>query len=504
MDLFRKKKVETEKLDYILKSTDLKLVLKVTGAEVKNLKKIPCLILGSETILQLLGGIKPYKLSIMNIGGFDYVEQVVFKIGKREICSGQETEEQKLELIYFDIHVDQILNLLRKKITQGELHLQIMDSADPNTFEYITLPLDFGILLEQLEKVFYEHLEFTTLNIEPHEEAYSPKELFFKIVFTPSLEIFSFERHNLEGELHFQKEYLEKKYGLHFTYDPTSLGLSRTNLDYVIIEVKDIEQFIKERDHFYGGQIIVKTADTTLVQSFKIDLTGIKRQALMKFYQPFTTWDETNLVAVTAVYKKNWNKFVDSPLLGPKTLYGSPRKPTIHFTLNHVVKAHGQGSWTDADRVLIMPFKDLVELNQKTLYGGTTVDFFFVGYTKLPKDLIMLDRNEGETWSDFEKRISDLLLDKGFKVMKGGEWAWDEPGILTWWDAFCEKRKWNHVAHFYTAFSEVEKMTYDHLKEKEYFGDLYLKGLQGYEEPIYLKYEKALYAWSSFWKRKKV
>ncbi len=42
---------------------------------------------------------------------------------------------------------------------------------------------------------------------------------------------------------------------------------------------------------------------------------------------------------------------------------GTDLRETVHFTLNHPVEGHSMGSWSDAEAAVIIPFKDMVEVN---------------------------------------------------------------------------------------------------------------------------------------------
>src|SRR3989344_6598404 len=98
MGFFKRKKVES-KLDYILKSRDVKLVLNENEFEIKSATSIPCMILGSDELLEVVGGTAPYKLDVSGLESFDYIEKSYFKMKGKMVASQQITNEPIVELI---------------------------------------------------------------------------------------------------------------------------------------------------------------------------------------------------------------------------------------------------------------------------------------------------------------------------------------------------------------------------------------------------------------------
>ena len=270
------------------------------------------------------------------------------------------------------------------------------------------------------------------------------------------------------------------------------------------MEVEDIPALMKQKEKVIEGSFIVKTKKGELVRQLKVDVTECNRFAIMNFFKPYKDWDEKDLVAVMVVYKKWWNKVVENKTFGKKTLYGTPRRPTIHFTLNHVVRAHGQGSWNDTDRALVMPFKELVELNKETIFGGTEVDFFFVGYVRLPKSVQIVDRSEGESWESFTGRVNNLILDLGCKVVEGGDYGWGgkDGKAMKWWLDFRERKGWMGSVHFYSEFMNSEVYTHNNIKEDEYFAEKFNRHFEEVDPELFKRFRKPLLAWAAYWKRK--
>jgi len=105
-------------------------------------------------------------------------------------------------------------------------------------------------------------------------------------------------------------------------------------------------------------------------------------------------------------------------------MYPSPFRPTIHFSLNHLVESHMYGDWSDTKECYIIPFKDLLNENKENFFGGSTVDVFFVGSIVLPKNATILKRQDNEQEKDFREKIEQEIENKGYLVVPGGIWDW--------------------------------------------------------------------------------
>ncbi len=145
--------------------------------------------------------------------------------------------------------------------------------------------------------------------------------------------------------------------------------------------------------------------------------------------------------------------------------YSSPIRPTIHFSLNHMVEPHTMGSWESADKVTIIPMKDCELYN---MFGGSPVDTFFVGYMRLPKSGETVRRESGEGDGHFRERVNKRIEELGYKVMPGGMWSWADS-----WTASEELEKlWIKLgkssgAHTNTVFGAADETVQFYLKKPE-------------------------------------
>ncbi len=96
--------------------------------------------------------------------------------------------------------------------------------------------------------------------------------------------------------------------------------------------------------------------------------------------------------------------------------YASPGRPTIHFTLNHMVIPVNAGiaNWKDANVAIISPLKDLIKNNNSNFYGGYTKDVFCVGYARLPNCVIV--KRKGENDKQFREKINKKIKGMGFEL----------------------------------------------------------------------------------------
>ena len=162
--------------------------------------------------------------------------------------------------------------------------------------------------------------------------------------------------------------------------------------------------------------------------------------------------DINDLVAVRAIFSGRTNMQRDK-------IYAGPFRPTIHFALNHVASVNPvYGKWGDADTFIITPFKDLIKKNKDSFYGGSTVDAFFVGYTRLPDNTVILKREKGESDIDFQKKAEAKIEQMGFRLLSGGDWAWGGSWEATEkFSRFLRKMGYHFGAHKDTEFEPAEK-----------------------------------------------
>ena len=217
-------------------------------------------------------------------------------------------------------------------------------------------------------------------------------------------------------------------------------------------------------------------------------------------------WNIKDLIAVRADFSKFSKRLVESRLGKPKAIYAPPIRPTIHFTLNHVVESHLFGAWHKCDIVFLIPFNDLIEKSRKSFFGGPTVDIFFVGLVILPKSTEIIRRKKGETFNSFTHRVQERIAELGYKNMPGGQWNWEDSfKVKDWWDNLSAKNNWKTNAHEYTKFRNAEEpMHSPRIFATHSPTEIRLKimeNLKRLDPVLYVKYEKFLRAWNSYWSR---
>ncbi len=161
-----------------------------------------------------------------------------------------------------------------------------------------------------------------------------------------------------------------------------------------------------------------------------------------------------DLILVRAFNEKYLEK---ERLTKNKVLYASPMRETIHFSLNHFVLSHGQGSWDDTDTVILIPFNKAYELNKNNLYGGVASDVFFVGFIRVPAaDSVILTKERLETKEGFMNRVNTEIKKLGYPVTAGGrltDYNVDKDPLLDpVWYKFCEEHKLSIGNHTFTEF----------------------------------------------------
>lgn len=95
-------------------------------------------------------------------------------------------------------------------------------------------------------------------------------------------------------------------------------------------------------------------------------------------------------------------------------LFASPVRPTIHFSLNYNVSSHTGGDWTNENYALLVPFEDAMNENPSNILSIRTEDTYFAGYFRIPKNAVLLNRKEGESFEQFSGRIKDKMKEMGF------------------------------------------------------------------------------------------
>lgn len=184
-----------------------------------------------------------------------------------------------------------------------------------------------------------------------------------------------------------------------------------------------------------------------------------------------------------------------------KKMYPSPFRPTIHFSLNHLVESHIYGNWNDASEVYIIPFKDLLEKNNKNFIGGSTVDIYFAGPIVLPEKYTIVKREANENKEDFKNKVETEIENQNYLVVPGGTWDWG--GSF----ASCELKKLfrtlgNYIVepHSNSCFYEtdfntgliVKYLLENQLKENEIKKELTKRFREKFGNDISNKLKKAL------------
>src|SRR3989344_3339984 len=469
----------------------------------KDKKKIPCII-NAQNLLTISGGTTPY---ILNQGT---IEEEYLDDLKTE--KGLQFSEGNISQLLFTISIHSLLDLLEKGIKQTKIRIFVRDQ------KYSEKSLEISVNLQHIQERMKkaEKIECENLLLEVNES----KEL--TISFIPQLAITTLY-YNLQITLSFEDKLGIKKQDINTYYmaKEEKWGTHHFYIDKIKTEFTNEENIKNGKISTGKATIIVQTKGNIIIKSFNIDLNPIKR-TLLKLQtdkKDFRTFTEADLIAVHMTKKADYKKVVVSKMFGPKVLYATAWRPSIHLTLNHVVVPHGaaQGGWKDADTAILMPFKELKDLNNKTFYGGPTVDVSFFAYIKLPKSTIIIKREEGEVWETYVERINDKMREMGFKVIGGGEWGWDDKReeVGEWLHKISTENNWpTTIPHFYTPIGKIEygletdKFQGLMLREMEpveankVFRKVLLERIESEQPELWAKYGIHLRAWSNYWEKK--
>ncbi|MBT3985161.1 hypothetical protein HOD38_00195 [archaeon] len=312
----------------------------------------------------------------------------------------------------------------------------------------------------------------------------------------------------------------DEKYPTIDLFFPRGLGLRNTTIyddemqksqsfkiSEIETEILDFQKFLHFSKPTCRVQIKHKKTVVNTTCNLKEAQDELKRLVIQS--KDFREFKEEDLIAVSMTNKEYFEQSCERRrLVRSKFWHASRWKATVHFTLNHVVTAHGAKpeGWRDTNAAILTPFKQLKKSNI-TFYGGHPADIFFVGFVKLPKETEIIYRERGETWEKYVARIEQRINEKGFKVMKGSDNGWgvnseDE-------NAWLERigKDWQtFVNHMYTPFGRIEKP----LLEKDDpdtetapgFREKFLIALHHHYPIIFIKYKKILKAWDSYWRIK--
>lgn len=291
-------------------------------------------------------------------------------------------------------------------------------------------------------------------------------------------------------------------------------------LDSIEIEIENY-QLLRNYNNNTKITISLNVDEIPIIKEYIINITEIKRKInyLINDKIDFRNLEEKDLIAVHVTKKEDLKKLVVSPIFGPKVMYASPWRPSVHFTLNHVVVEHGAaaGGWNDAEVAILISFQELKNLNLKTFYGGITVDISFFGYIRLPKSTIIIYRNPKESWESFLDRINDKIMELNYKLMKGGEWNWNTNNpkeVNQWLRNISKTNSWlTTLPHFNTPIGKIETNVLNKKFNGKYLSDIpkieanklfrqeLLKEIEEQEQGLWHMYGIHLKAWNSFWNK---
>ncbi len=201
--------------------------------------------------------------------------------------------------------------------------------------------------------------------------------------------------------------------------------------------------------------------------------------------------------------KENLKKVLENKKINPKELiairvcssneinyknneiYASPLRPTIHFSLNHFVKENIGGNWKNKDTAILIPFQELIKENKENFYGGTPVDVFCVGYTKLPKKSgIILKKQKNETNENFKERVEEKIEELGYKNLPGGNFSWGDydKGKEEFRDLLNQMGDYKYDIHNNSIFGETDEKITETLNSKIKSGNDLIESRQRYKK----------------------
>ncbi|MSR86051.1 hypothetical protein EXS74_01490 [Candidatus Woesearchaeota archaeon] len=466
-------------------------------------KNIPCIIKARDMIT-ISGGTTPYVLS------HGTIEEGYLQELRTE--KGIQFSEQNISELLFTIALSFLLDLLEKGIKQTKMRIFVRDQSYKEKVTEVSVNLEH--VQERMKKAEKIDCEGIILEVDEKKKIivkFSPELAITTLHYSPRITL-SFEDQlgikNIELDTHYMAK--EEKWGTYHFYTNT-INTTFSN-----------EENIRNKKSNQGkATLIIQSKGNIIIRNFTIDLGQIKRTLLRleTDKKDFRTFTEEDLITVHMTKKVDWKKIVESKVFGPRVMYATAWRPSIHLTLNHVVVPHGAApeGWKDADTAILMPFKELKNLNEKVFYGGPTVDVSFFAYVKLPKSTKIIDRKEGEVWDEYVERINEKMREMGYKVIGGGEWGWDENQIevCKWLTEISTKNNWPTTApHFYTPIGKIENQIaaekFDGIlirdmnptQGNKLFRKVLLKRIEEWEPNLWQKYGIHFRAWSNFWEKK--
>ena len=92
-------------------------------------------------------------------------------------------------------------------------------------------------------------------------------------------------------------------------------------------------------------------------------------------------------------------------------------RDSVHFAVNHAVKAHDFGSWDEKKLAILIPMKSALKTKGNHFVGGIAGDFYSKGRVKLPEGSVILRFND--KLPNGKYRIKDASVIREFRKMKG-------------------------------------------------------------------------------------
>jgi len=502
MGFFSTKKPE----EFRVAATKDQCILQVNekGFNEKEPRNILCMI-KQRNLLEVSGGSPPYVMSHCSLEGEPFQNLITEK--------GIQFQEGPITDLFFTAHLSQLLDILAKEIILGKMRIFLRDQKYQE--RYVDISINLQQIHERMKKA--EKIECESILLEVNEN----KEI--RVRFIPKLAITTLH-HSPEILLSFEDKLGVKnqKLDTYYMEREETWGTYHFYSNGTRAEFTDEEKTRSAREGSGRGTLIVKTKGNLLLKNFSVDLTQAKRMInkIKTEEKDWRTFTEADLIAVHMTTKADWDKVVSTKLLGPRVLYATAWRPSIHVTLNHVVVPHGAApeGWKNADTAILIPFKELKDLNKNKFYGGPTVDVSFLAYVKLPRSTVIIERAKAEAWENFVERINEKIRELGFRVMPGGEWGWSVERnweAAEWLRKTAEIYEWPTTApHFYTPIGKIENLiaqqSFDGKLLREMpvreanrlFRKVLLERIEQWEPELWAKYGIHLRAWSNFWEKR--
>jgi hypothetical protein len=462
---------------------------------------LPFLLSAPNGIFEVIQGKSPFKITTISINDI-IVEDI-------SLNSNSDTfHTNTISTIRFNLNLDKF-----KELKQGKSFIAIKIRDQEFNSAKITFPLDTSPVFSRIKVT--ELISVTSLNLSFSRNFSIPNMPYINVAFGENSKITVFGRDKPKITISFSPESHLRDHNI-LSGDLSSSMFTLTNtytFPSFSTNITNLEEFSKNKEKTIKVTIEVQTLYGELSLELEVDIIDLTREVRkqiidQKDYKQFT---ESDLVAVHMTQKSFANRFISRPLIGKSILYASPMRPSIHFTLNHIVVPHGAApeGWVETTLAIIIPFEKLKKNNKNTFYGGPTVDVSFIGFVKLPKDTVYVERSDEESWSSFTNRINNTLFEMGYKIMPGGEWNWgDSLTVGQWLQTFAKQNSWpTTLPHFHTDLGHAErKLTLQdiaHLpfnEQSKIWRERYLQELKKFKK-LSDQFGKIFRAWHSYWNK---